>query len=145
VPREGIMHTAIAVAVGLIAIGFFSGGLSSRAIAHGQACFVVAAAVSIACYTAHRLAPVRSSLWSILAVMMIAVIGYLWSSVRPAMQGLPPTIPSSDFLRVLPIQYISVGTVAALAMFWHACTVAGEAVAYDRPHADRPMPQGCGV
>jgi hypothetical protein len=123
-PREGVKHTLVAAGLGLAAIGLLSDGLGSRSIQHGQACFVVAAGVCIACYFAHRIMPVRSALWSILAVGIIAVVAYLWASIRPLESGLPAIIPSSHFLRVLPIQYVSIGTAAAVAMFWYVYTPA---------------------
>ena len=115
----GAKHTIIATVAGLIAFTVLSAGLSTRSIAHGQVCFVVAAAVCSACYLAYRMAPVHSPLWSILAVGLIAVVGYVWASIQPATGVRPPGIPASAFLRVLPIQYISVGTAAAVAMSWY--------------------------
>ena len=95
-----------------------SAGLSGRSIQHGQACFVVAAAMGIACYIANRAAPVRSPLWSILAAAVLAVAGYAWAFVRGPGEGMPASLPASHFLRVLPLQYISVGTAVAISMFW---------------------------
>lgn len=114
----GIQHTLITVAVTLAAFGVLSAGLRSRSIQHGQVCFVVAAAVGIGTYSAYRINPVRSALWAILSVGIAAVAGYVWAAVRPVTSGLPATIPSSHFLRILPIQFISVGTAAAVATFW---------------------------
>jgi len=123
-PLDGMKHMATAACVGLAAMSFFSAGLSSRAIQHGQVFFVVAASVSLGVYFAYRFVPVRSALWAVLAVPAIALVGYLWASVRPSVLGLPVTIPSSHFLRILPVQFLSVGTAAALAMFWHMYTPA---------------------
>jgi hypothetical protein len=116
---DGLKHTIAATIVGLVAIALLSVGLAFRSIQHGQVCFVVAAGVCIGTYAACRIAPVRSALWSILAVGLIALLAYIWATLRPAVAGLPPNIPSSHFLRVLPIQFISVGTAAALATFWY--------------------------
>ncbi len=116
-PADGVRHTAITAILGLLCMGVLSSGLSSRSIQHGQACFVVAAGVCAASYFAHRFAPVRSSLWGILAVPVIAVAAYIWAAVLPKATGLPAPLPSSHFLRVLPIQLISVGTAAVLTMF----------------------------
>lgn len=118
---DGVRHMLITAAVGLAAMGVFSAGLSSRSIQHGQVCFVVAAAISIGTYAAYRILPVRSAFWTILAVGLVALVGYLWAMVRPTMPGLPPNIPSSHFLRILPVQFISVGTAAAVATFWSVC------------------------
>ena len=121
-PRDGLKHTLTVIAVGLAAMAVLSFGLSSRSIRHGQTCFVVAASVCIAVYIAYRSVPVRSVLWCILGVGMTALIGYVWALVRPAVPGLPPNIPSCHFLRILPVQFISVGTAAALALFWYVYT-----------------------
>ena len=115
----GVKHTIIATVAGLIAFVVLSAGLSTRSIAHGQVCFVVAAAVCSACYLAYRMAPVHSPLWSILAVGFVALVGYVWASIQPTTGVRPPGVPVSAFLRVLPIQYISVGTAAAVAMSWY--------------------------
>ena len=116
---DGIKHILVATATGLLTMSVLSAGLSTRSVQHGQACFMVAASVCIACYVAYRFVPVRSPLWSILAVPLIALVGYLWASVRPNEVGLPPSFPPSHFLRILPIQFISVGTAAAVMMFWY--------------------------
>jgi hypothetical protein len=100
-------------------MALLSVGLSTRVIQHGQACFVVAAGVCAAVYVASRSVPVRSALWSLLAVGLMALVGYVWAGLRPAAPGLPPNIPSSHFLRILPVQFISVGTAAALSTFWY--------------------------
>lgn len=138
----GVKHTIIATGVGLAAITLLSAGLSSRSIQHGQVCFVVAAAVGLGTYFAHRMAPVRSALWSILAVVLIALMGYVWAAVRPAVAGLPPSIPSSHFMRVLPIQYISIGTAAALAMFWYVYVPVFDKGSGDGNADRRPIPEG---
>ncbi len=114
---DGIRHMLIAAGVGLAMITLLSAGLSFRSIQHGQVCFVVAAAVCIGTYVGYRFVPVRSVLWSILAVGLVALVGYLWGALRPAAVGLPPSIPSAHVMRILPIQLISVGTAAAVATF----------------------------
>lgn len=115
---RGIRHALIMAVVGLAAFYVLSTGTASRSIQHGQACFVVAASVYAGCYAAHRLSPTRSALWSILAVGLMAVAGYVWSALRPDAPGTLITAPSSPFLRVLPIQFVSVGMAVAVAMFW---------------------------
>ena len=117
-PGDGLRHTALATIVGLAVMALLSASVSSRAIQHGQVCFGVAVAVAVGCYVAHRFVPVRSALWVILSVPLIAVAGYLWAAISPAPAWRPPGIPGSQFLRVLPVQFISVGTAAALFMFW---------------------------
>ena len=115
---DGLKHTLIATGLGLGAIGFLLEGLWSRSTQHGQACFVVVVGLAVACHIAHRTCPVRSALWSILAAWLIALVAYAWAAVRPAVEGLPATVPASNFLRILPIQFVAVGTATAVAMFW---------------------------
>lgn len=117
---DGLRHTLIASGVGLIVMTLVSGGLSFRSIQHGQVCFVVAASVFIGVDVAYRLVPVRSALWAVLAVGVMAITGYAWSAFRAAPPGLPPNIPSTHFMRVLPVQFVSVGTAAAVVAFWYA-------------------------
>ena len=116
---DGIRHTVLTVLGGVAAFNIVSTGWSSRAIEHGQVCFVIAASFCAAGYVAHRFAPVRSALWSVLAVGVVAVGGYVWAAVRPGLPVGPASIPGSNFLRILPIQFISVGTAACIAMFWY--------------------------
>jgi len=108
-------------------------------VQHGQACFVVAASVCIGSYLAHWLVPVRSALWAILSVPFLAVGGYLWARLGPSPVSLPASVPASAFLRVLPIQYISVGTAAAVAMFWYLYHPVFESA--DQSHSSSHAPQ----
>lgn len=116
---HGVKHSLVAGGAALVIFKILSAGLSTRSVQHGQACFVVAASVCIALYLASWIAPVRSALWSILSVPLLAVGGYVWASFGSARDGLPASVPTSPFLRVLPIQYIAVGTAAAVTMFWY--------------------------
>jgi ABC-type amino acid transport system permease subunit len=108
----------IATAASLFAFNILTTGLDRRAIQHGQVCFVVAASVWLGCFLAHRMVAVRSVLWSILSVSLLAVVGYLWAGARSPDPNLPPSVPTSHFLRVLPIQFIAVGAAAAIAAYW---------------------------
>jgi len=49
----------------------------------------------------------------------MVVVAYIWAAFRPAAPDLPPTVPTSPFLRVLPIQFVSVGLATAVAMTWY--------------------------
>ena len=139
IPRDGLAHTFTTVAVGFAAMSVLSFGLADRSIRHGQSCFLVVAAVCIAVYVAQRVIPVRSVLWSILAVGVLALVGYVWAFLRPASPGLPPNIPASNFLRILPVQFIAVGVASAVGMFWYACEPTPESTA-SRHHAPPKSP-----
>jgi hypothetical protein len=118
-PKQGLIHTVVATGSALVVMAVLSAGLSSRGIEHGQACFLVAASVCIATRIAYRVAPVQTPLWSILAVGLFAALGYIWSGIGALPPGLPAHLPQSAFLRVLPVQYVAVGTAAGLAMLWY--------------------------
>jgi hypothetical protein len=139
-PLDGLRHMLITAGVAVVAFALLSKGLVSRSIQHGQVCFSVFAAVMIAHMIAFRFVPVRSPLWSILAVPIVAITGYLWAGFRPPEPGLPPNMPASHFLRVLPIQFIAVGTVAALTAFWYVYREA-EAEIGTRPSDTRTHPR----
>ncbi len=133
-PSDGIKFILVSTGVGLVAVSALSAGLTSRTILHGQVCFVVAAAVFIATYVAYRVVPVRSALWAILSVGLMAVTGYIWAAIRPSEPSLPPYVPACHFLRILPIQFIAVGVAAALVTAWY--TVIPDMEADRRSRAD---------
>lgn len=117
---DGLKHTAMVSIIGFVGFMVLSAGLAGRSIQHGQVVFVVAASVCIGCFFTHRYVTVYSALWSILAVGMLAVMGYVVSFIYGADVKELASIPANPFMRVLPIQFISVGTISAIAMFWSA-------------------------
>ncbi len=114
----GLKHLFVVAGVALLAYAWLCSVLYARAIQHGQACFSVAVSVWIATHVAHRVAPVGSALWGLGGVLLLAVGGFAWAGFRGPAEGLPAGIPPSHFLRVLPLQYVSVGTAAAIATSW---------------------------
>ncbi len=119
VPAEGLKHATLCAGVGLVVVSALSASLTARSIEHGQVCFVIVASVLIASYVAHRVVPVRSACWSIVGVALMAVAAYVWAAVRPSVASLPPLVPSSHFLRILPIQFVSVGVATAIVAAWY--------------------------
>jgi len=136
----GLTHAGIAAFTGLVAFHVFSAGLTHRAIAHGQACFVAAAAAALGCYVAHRMAPVSTVRWSVFGVGVMSVLGYVWAAIRPGNGSLPPGIPGSPFLRVLPIQMVSASTAAAVAVFWYVMAVPASDAISERDGDPRGVP-----
>jgi hypothetical protein len=132
-PRIGLLHGGVTALVALFLIRVLATGSPERTIQHGQVYFSVAAAFYLGAYAAHRAFPVRTPLWSCLAVPVVCVVGYMWTMMRAGGTGpyaqiasVPPTV----FLRALPLEYISVGTAAVVALFW------------SRPHVhERPKPK----
>lgn len=126
-PVEGLKHAVVCASVGLVALSAFSASLTSRSIEHGQVCFLIAVTVFIASSVAHRVVPVRSVCWSIVGVMLMAVSAYVWAALRPPLTSLPPYVPSSHFLRILPLQFVSVGVAASIAAVWYSVAPEPEA------------------
>ena len=118
-PMDGIKHMGLTAALVVAALGVLTAGWHMRSIQHGQACFVIAAGVGIASYFAHRIVLVRSALWSMLGVAIAAIIAYAWASIQPTEDALPVVVSTSAFLRVLPVQFIAVGSAASIAIFWY--------------------------
>lgn len=118
-PTQVWRHFGITVLAGFFVFQVLSQGLAARSVQHGQACFVAAATIGIAAYFAYRVAPVGSPIPSLFGAGVLAVGGYLWASFRSAPAGLPAIVPAGPFLRVLPIQLVSVGMAAAVAMYWY--------------------------
>jgi len=119
-PGDGLRHMGVAAFLGVLFVALLSSGLSARTITHGQACFIVAAGMALAYHFANRILPVYSPFWSLLAVPLVAIVGFAWAAVRPAEAHIPAILPSSHFLRILPVQYIAVGSAAVIAMSWYA-------------------------
>ena len=117
----GLKHLAVATVVALLLIAVLSTGRGDRAIRHGQAFFAVAAALYLGANRAQTYFPARSLLWSMGAAPAVCLIAYAYAGVRPGpsllVDGLA-TVPVSNFLRILPITYVTVGVAAALLARW---------------------------
>lgn len=134
-PEDGLRHMAVAAFLGVLFIALLSSGLATRTITHGQTCFIMAASMAMAYHFANRILPVYSPFWSLLAVPLVAIVGFAWAAVRPAEAHIPAILPSSHFLRILPVQYIAIGTAAVIAMSWYA--LPPNAVEHGRDRAPR--------
>jgi len=121
--RIGFMHAGVVGAATLVLTTVFIEGFDARATQHAQTCFVVAAAVAIGSYFAHRFCPVRSAAWTLLGVWAACIACYLWGAVTPGHEGGPVTLSWNPMFRILPIQFVASGTASAIFMFWN---MAGE-------------------
>ncbi len=117
--RAGVRHLIVYTGAALIALAALSSGVSNRGVEHGQACFVLSAATCLGALVAHRYAAVRSSFWTLVGVLMAALLGLLWSWGRLLLLNDAALTPPGAFLRILPIQYMAVGAASALAMQWY--------------------------
>ncbi len=132
---DGWKHAVIAAGIALVAFAILSEGLSQRSVQHGQACFVVGASVFAGVWVGYRFIPVRTAMWPIASVLAFAILGYLWAALRPSSGLRPPQVPLSQFTRILPIQFIAVGTAAALVSFWYLYIPVAESKDTNTQHA----------
>lgn len=122
-------HVSVCVLAALLFIRFIGTRSPIMPVTHGQACFSIVGAFCLGTFAAFQLAYVRSALWSLLAVPIVALIGYVWTYLSPGLKGLPPSLlqsydrlanmPPNAFARPLPIEYIAVGAVSVMVMFWY--------------------------
>jgi len=120
---QGVKQLAVTLAVSLIVLRLLSVGAAPRAVNHGQVYFAVATALYLGVIAGSYPFPTPSALWGCLAVPLLACMGYtvVWldSDTVTAAGGVTAShIPSSMFLRALPLTYVSVGTAAVMAAYW---------------------------
>ncbi len=109
---------AIAMGIGLLAFNILGAGMHSREIRHTQVLFVVGASIWLGCYFAYRVVPVHGITWYVVTVLVMVLGSYLWASLQGDSPNLPVSLPPSNYLRVLPIQFVSVGVAAGVAAYW---------------------------
>ncbi|MHC5110422.1 MAG: hypothetical protein ACYTHJ_11150 [Planctomycetota bacterium] len=147
--HDGWRHSLVTFISGLVVIQVMLQGFGGRAMQHGQSCFVVAATVGLAAFTAHRLFPVRSALWTIYAALALAFARYLGGWISSGSADDPIILGANPVLRILPIHFTAVGTATAILMFWqmtappHQAIVAHEASAHSR-HENEESEDGGG-
>lgn len=116
--NETVRHVAVVTGVMLVTTALLSSGSSRRAVLHGQTCFVVFAAAFLATWAGCRFAPPRGTLASFAALPFAAVLGYLWAAIMAGRFAVPPNLPASCFLRILPIHFIAVGAAGTIIAHW---------------------------
>lgn len=116
--RAALAHAGMAAAITMALRIVFCVDVIARPISHGQALFVSAASSFIAACFAFRRFPVRSALWAIAASLGVSFVGYLLAVLGGGQTGLPPNIPGSPFLRMLPVQTAAAGVGGALWGLW---------------------------
>jgi hypothetical protein len=134
VPAPAFAVAALVIA--LLAFNMLGAGMHSREIRHTQVCFVVAASVWLGCYFAYRVVPARGILWYVAAVVLMVLGCYWWAALQSAPPTLPVSLPPSNFLRVLPIQFVAVGVAAAISAYWSNLHHHGEQVFHEEVSVD---------
>ncbi len=118
IANSAVRHVAIVAGIMLFSMAIMFSGSSRRAVLHGQSCFIVFASTFLAVWGGHRLAPVRSAMVSLLALPVAGAIAYLWAAVTAGSFSPLPNLPSSGFLRILPLQFMAVGAAAVVSAVW---------------------------
>ena len=108
-----VRSIVITSVIAVVALTLLAAGLSNRSIQHGQAIFLVAAAYWVAMSLTLHIAPSKLAFGPLVSVVLVAVGGYLWTSLRGSAAG-PAPIPSTHFLRILPLQFVSIGCAMVL-------------------------------
>ena len=137
---RGLAFSAIAALFSLVIFSVLDVSMQTREIRHTQVCFVVGASVWLGCYIAHRFLPTLGIRFYVLGAWLMVTCGYVWS-LRSAWISLPPAVPPSNFLRLLPIQFVAVGVMAAIAVHGsHMRHSQIEGAGPERP--DKPRSEG---
>ncbi len=116
----GLTHAAVAGALAAALTIVFCVDLSRRPVSHGQAIFVCSASAWLATYFTFKRFPVRTALYPAAGVAAACVAGHLIAMLSGGKGDLPPNLPSSPFLRALPMQAVAGAVGGALLGFWFA-------------------------
>ncbi|MFQ5491741.1 MAG: hypothetical protein ACE5GE_13565 [Phycisphaerae bacterium] len=119
----GLTVTCVTLAGSAIIFRVLATGSPLRSVQHGQTYFAIYAAFYLSGLIAYRYWRPKTALWGCLAPPALCLLGYAYSALSsgPAgPYGQLASVPSSTFFRALPIEYVAVGTTAAMASFWSA-------------------------
>ncbi len=120
---DGLKVTALSLVVAAILFRLLATGSPWRTVRHGQSYFALVAAFYFGGIIAYRYWRVRSPLWGCLAPPVLCLVGYAYCAVAASPQEpyrSVASVPPSAFFRALPVEYVCVGTVAAILAFWSA-------------------------
>jgi hypothetical protein len=113
---RGLGGTAITVVLGLFLIALFAASMKK-----GQIVFACAAGFFLAGLTAEQIAENNHPIWQVAAVPVVAVIAYVYTWFHP---DRPPgleailNIAPNNLARVLPVEYLFIGTIGAIFGNW---------------------------
>lgn len=116
--RTALAHAGMAAAIMIALRIVLCIDVIARPISHGQALFVPFASSFIAVSFAFKRFPVRSPLWGMAASVGVSFVGYLLALLSGDATDLPPNLPGSPFLRMLPVQAAASGVGGVLWGLW---------------------------
>lgn len=113
---KGLGGMAITAVLGIFLIAIFAAGMQK-----GQVIFACFAGLFLAGLTAEQIAENDHPAWQVAAVPLVALAAYLYTWFHPAR---PPGwelilhIAPNSLARILPIEYIFIGTIGAIFGNW---------------------------
>ena len=116
----GLQVTLVSLVVAALLFRLFATGTPEQSVRHGQSYFALVVAFYIGGLIAYRYLPAGSALWGCLSVPLLCLLGYILAALSspPAGYDQLASVPPGIFYRALPIEYLSVGSAAAVAAFW---------------------------
>lgn len=120
---DGLKVTCLSLIAAALIFRILVTGSPWRSIQHGQSYFALVAAFYLGGAIAYRYWRVRSVFWGCLAPPLLCFLGYVFSALGSPLKGPygdVASVPPSSFFRALPLEYVCVGTAAAIAAFWSA-------------------------
>lgn len=114
---KGLAGTAITVILGLFLIALFA-----ASIRKGQVVFACAAGFFLAALVAEQIAENDHPIWQVAAVPLVAFIAYVYTwqfhPERPPGLEAILNIAPNNLARILPVEYIFIGTIGAIFGNW---------------------------
>lgn len=108
-------HTLVALATSVVAMGVMM-WLLGQADAKVQALAAVGVSAYVATWLACQVGPVRAAAWSWTAPLVVGVVGYLMATQMPGDWRIG--FVRHPLIIATPLDYASVGPVAALLSYW---------------------------
>ncbi|MEZ6086212.1 MAG: hypothetical protein R3E58_20190 [Phycisphaerae bacterium] len=118
---SGIKTTLVTALVAIFVFNILVSGRLPQSIKHGQVIFAVIASFFLGVWVSKMWFACRTAFWSLLAVPIVAVLGYSWAVSANATGGKYAglaNVPMSDFLRATPIAFIASGAMGVLIARW---------------------------
>jgi hypothetical protein len=117
----GLKTTLVTGLVAMFSFNVLVSGRLPQSIKHGQVIFAVCASFFLGVWISKMWFACRTAFWSLLAVPIVAVMGYSWAVSANSSGGKYAdlaSVPMSDFLRATPIAFIAAGAMGVLAARW---------------------------
>jgi len=114
--RDGLIALGLTVVIGAVLISVLTGPRVGHTY-RGQVYFAVGAAFLVAVLVARRVSPAAGLIWYLPGPLLVGICGVVlavWKPALPAGYEHINVIPAWGLVRPLPIEMISVGTVAVV-------------------------------